>query len=210
MPQILIALLLSATMAPDLEVIDRILAVVEGRPITLSDTRAVVALGFEPTPAPPNAEHRTVERLIDRLLMLAEVERYVPAEPRPEVIDAGVDAVRKRFPDELAFATTLHQIGMPIEDLRRYIRDNLRIESYLRQRFSFGVEPTEDDVVRYYRAHADDFRRDGRLLPFDDVRTTARERLVAERREMLIREWIDGLRRRGNIARLYLSVPPVS
>jgi hypothetical protein len=211
MTRTVIALALSsAAFAPDLEVIDRILAVVEGRPITLSDTRAVVALGFEPTPAPPNADHRTVERLIDRLLMLREVERYVPAEPRPEAIDAGVDAVRKRFPDELAFATTLHQVGMPIEDLRRYIRDNLSIDSYLRQRFSFGVDPTEDDVVSYYREHADEFRRDGRLLPFDDVRARVRERLIGARRDTLIREWVEGLRRRGNIVRLYLSVPPVS
>jgi hypothetical protein len=203
-------LLVAITGFADQEVIDRILAVVEGRPITLSDTRAVVALGLEPAPTPPDAVAPTLERLIDRQLMLTEVERYVPAEPRPEAIDARLDTIRKRFPDELAFATTLHQVGLPIDDLRRYLRDTLRIESYTRQRFSFGAEPTEEEIARYYRLHADDFRRDGQVQPFDQVRTLARERLAAERRDVLMRDWLDGLRRRGNIVRLYLAGPPVS
>jgi hypothetical protein len=200
-----IVLLLSlASAAPAPEIIDRILAVVEGRPITLSDTRAVVALGLEPAPAIEDGGSGTLERLIDRQLMLTEVERYVPAEPRPEVIEARVDEIRKRFPDALAFETTLHQAGLPLEDLRRYLRDSLRIESYLRQRFSFGVEPTEQEIAAYHRDHADDFRRDGQVLALDEVRALVRQRVMSERRERVIQEWLEGLRRRGRIVRLYL------
>jgi hypothetical protein len=187
------------------EIIDRILAVVEGRVITLSDVRAVVALGLEPAPPAADPVGAMLDRQIERQLMLIEVDRYIPPEPRPEAIDERLAAIRQRFPDELAFQTTLHQAGMPIEQVRRYLRETLRIETYLRQRFSAGIQPAEEEVAAYYREHPAEFSRDGQVRPFEDVRALARERLVARRRDALIDEWLASLRRRVNIVRLYLQ-----
>jgi hypothetical protein len=186
------------------EIIDRILAVVEEQLITLSDVRGVVRLGLETVPQADDQIGAGLDRLIERQLMLVEVERFAPAEPAPETVEARLNALRDAFPDALAFETTLHQIGWPVETVRRYIRDTLRIEAYLQQRFTAAIQPTDDEIAAYYRLHADDFTKGGVLAPYADVRSQARAQLVEERRAVLVRDWLAGLRRRANLMLLYL------
>ena len=63
------------------EVLDRMLAVVAGDLIMLSDVRAAVEFGLVPRPSGPDVTRAVLTQLIDRSLMLAEVERYAPPEP---------------------------------------------------------------------------------------------------------------------------------
>ena len=207
LPIVFSVVLLALAPVSRAEIIDRILAVVEGQMITLSDVRAVTRLGLESAPEGGDPVRALLDRLIDRQLMLVEVERYAPPEPSPEAIDAGLAAVRARFPDALAFETTLHQVGMTAEHLRRYVRDAHRIEAYLQQRFTATIQPSEDEIAAYYRLHADEFTRGGTLAPFDAVRQEVRARLIADRRRALIEEWLAGLRRRADIVDLYLATP---
>jgi hypothetical protein len=190
------------------EIIDRILAVVEGQLITLSDVRAVTRLGLEPAPAGDDPIALVLERLIERQLMLVEVNRYAPPEPPPQLVQERVQAMRNRMPDALAFETTLHQIGWQSDDLERYIRDALRIDAYLQQRFTATIQPTDDEVAAYYRLNAEAFGKEGVLRSYADVRNEARLRLVADRRDALVRDWVTGLRRRANIVQLYYSATP--
>jgi hypothetical protein len=90
------------------------------------------------------------------------------------------------------------------------VRDELRIEQYLRQRFEATIQPTDDEVAGYYRLHADEFTRAGSVLPYSTVRDEVRRRLVAERRSNLVRDWVAGLRRRANIQQLYFATPTAS
>jgi hypothetical protein len=186
------------------EVIDRILAIVGGQLITLSDVRAVTRFGLETLPASPDPVRSMLDALIERQLMLVEVERYAPPEPAPELVERRLTAVRGRFRDALEFETTLHQVGMTLEHLRRYLRDTLRIESYLQQRFTASIQPSDDEVAGYYRLHAEAFTRNGRLTPYQEARNEARTALIEERRVTLVRDWVAGLRRRADIVDLYL------
>jgi len=207
LPATILALLLMAS-ATRAEVIDRILAVVEGQVITLSDVRAVVRLGLQTAPPGGDPIAQVLDDLIERELMLVEVNRYAPPEPPPESVEARLREIRGRLPDALAFATTLHQTGMTEDDVRRYIRDTLRIEAYLQQRFTATIQPSDDEIAAYYRLNAAAFTRDGALVPYAQARNEARARLVAERRAVLIRDWLAGLRRRANVVQLYYTAPP--
>jgi hypothetical protein len=186
------------------EIIDRILAVVEGQLITLSDVRAVTRLGLETVPAGGDPTRLALDKLIDRQLVLIEVERYAPPDPDPAAIDARLTVMRAKFKDALEFETTLHQVGMTVDHLRRYVRDTLRIDSYLQQRFAAAIQPGDDEIAGYYRLHAAEFTRSGTLAPFEEVRNEVRARLVDERRSALARDWLAGLRRRANIVDLFL------
>ncbi len=186
------------------EIIDRILAVVAGQLITLSDVRGVTQLGLETPPPGEDPVRAVLNTLIERQLMLVEVERYAPPEPTAEAINSRIDAIRARFPDALAFEVALHRIGMTGEHLRRYIRDTLRIELYLQQRFTATIQPTDDEVAAYYRLHAGEFVRDGQTIPYADARMGARAALIDERRAALVQDWLAGLRRRADIVDLYL------
>jgi hypothetical protein len=187
------------------EIIDRILAVIEGQLITLSDVRAVTRLGLETAPESGDSILAVLDKLIDRHLMLVEVDRYAPPEPSTSEIDTQFQVVQKRFADALGLETTLAQVGWARDDVRRYVRDELRIERYLQQRFAATIQPTDEELAAYYRIRADDYTRGGVLIPFADVRDEVRDRFVRERRATLVREWLAGLRRRANISQLYFG-----
>lgn len=196
-----VAALLWGGVAPlHAEIIDRILAVVNGAVITLSDVTAAARFGIVQT-APGAAEpvRGVLDALVDRQLQLAEVNRYLPPEPADAAIQARLDEIRSSFPDARAFEAALEQSGLTLDQLRRAVRDNLRIIRYREQRFGAAMEPPEEDILRYYRTHAADFTAGGVVRPYAEVRTEARARLIEERTSALVREWVDGLRRRADI-----------
>lgn len=118
------------------EIIDRIVAVVDRQVITLSDVTAALRFGFvQPEPG-SDPMRSAIDQLIERQLMLTEVERYGPPEPSAATIEEAVKAVRARFGSPSQLATALAHSGMAEDQLRRRIRDDLRIRSYLDQRFA--------------------------------------------------------------------------
>jgi hypothetical protein len=186
------------------EIIDRILATVGGALILQTDAVAAVRLGFVEPPDGVNPLQWTLDRLIERRLMLIEVDRYGPPEPEFARIDARMQAIDQRIGSGARLEEILRETGMTVDQLRLYVRDNLRIESYIQQRFGTIFQPTENELVAYYRDHPEEFTRDGRLLSFAEARAGARAALVAERREAAVREWVAGLRRRIEVNVLYL------
>jgi hypothetical protein len=201
---IAVVLALGMSSSPRGEIIDRVLAIVDTQIITLSDARA--ALKFELVPAEVSTDPigTVLQRLIERRLMLAEVDRYAPPEPTEAAVRASLAAVERRFTDALGLEIVLNQYALTREELRRHLRDTLRIESYLQQRFASAVQLSDDDVVRYYREHPAEFTRDGQLRALDDVREIARSRAVEAQRAAFVRQWAEGLRRRGAVQLLYL------
>ncbi len=148
------------------EVIDRIMAVVSGQPIMLSDVNA--ALDFHLVSVPDGAADpvgAALDRLIDRALMLGEVERYQPPEPAAGAISARMTEVERQVGSEATFERDLAATGQTRELLRRYLRDDLRIAAYLEQRFGY-TDPA--------------------------------------RREQAISDWVQSLRKRSEVAVLYL------
>jgi len=158
-----LALVASAAAA---ETIDRVLAVAAGQLIMLSDVVAVRELGIVPAMPGGDPVGSVLAKLIDRELMLAEVDRYAPPEPATEDVDRGFAAVRSRFASDAAFNDVLARSGFIPSHVREIVRQDLRLRAYLDQRFTAS---------------------DG------DER----------RRQMLIDDWVAGLRRRNPVINLY-------
>lgn len=187
------------------EIIDRILAVVDREIITLSDVNGAILFGLVEVPRDTTDKTQAaLDRLIERRLTLTEVERYAPPEPADAMVDAAVAARRARFADSAQFEAALAASGLTADQLRHHLRDDLRIETYLQQRFGAALQPTEAELVLYYREHPAEFTRGAELRPFDEARNEVRARMVTERRAVLIREWLAALRRRSDVNVLYL------
>ena len=184
------------------EVIDRVLAVAAGNLIMMSDVRAARDFGFVAPDVSLDPEREILSRLIDRALVLAEVDRYAPPEPSAEAVDRALLAVRQRFGTPQAYQATLARDGVGEKHLRESLRESLRIQAYLDQRFTVAP-PTEDDLGRYYRDHPEAFRQNGVPVAFDQVRLEVRQAVVADRRRALVDDWMAGLRRRAEIVDLY-------
>jgi len=190
-----------ATPAHAEDLLDRVLATVEGRVITLSDVRTAVRFGLVTTDASRDVMTGTLDRLIDRLVILAEVERYAPPEPDPDAIRRGVAAFRSRFQSEAEIAAALRVAGLDEAALAQWARNDLRIAQYLQDRFAGAAEPTGDDIESYIRGHAAELQRTGRPLDDPEIQRLARERVVAERHDAVVAEWVQGLRARAAVSR---------
>jgi hypothetical protein len=95
-------------------------------------------------------------------------------------------------------------VGLSVGQLRVHVRNELRLDAYLRQRFAATFQATEDEILRYYQDHQADFTVGGRVLPFTEVREHARQAVIEQRRVAAIREWMASLRRRTDVNVIYL------
>lgn len=190
------------------EIIDRILAVVDNSLIMQSDVMAAIRLGLEKPERDADPVGAVLDRLIQRRLTLTEVDRYAPPEPAEADINLRLEQVKLAFPTVTAMDTVLKETGFDVPQLRRYLRDELRIQAYLQQRFGSVVQPSEQQVLEYFQAHPDRFSSGGVLRPFDEAHDEARQALVTERRAGLIHDWIASLRRRANVNVLYAPTTP--
>lgn len=185
------------------ETLDRVLAVVSGELITLSDVTAARDLGLVAPAAGSDPIQSVLATLVDRELVLAEVDRYAPPEPTADDVDRELQRVRARFPSRQAFEAALARSGINEPHVRETLRQNLRIEAYQDQRFTVP-RPTDADLMQFYREHAGAFARNGRTPAFADVRADVLRAAIADRRRGPIAEWVAGLRRRADVLDLYV------
>ena len=139
---------LSAAAPAPAEVIDRVLAIVAGRVIMLSDVRGFLRLGLITPARTEDPEIETLTRLIERHLILAEVDRYVMEEPPPETIEQRLVEVQRRFATAVQFRDALAEAGLSVEDLRQIVRDDTRIDVYLDRRFAAATAQPTDTARR--------------------------------------------------------------
>jgi len=122
------------------ETIDRVLAVVEGQLITLTDVTAARDLGLQTADGAADPVRAILTKLIDRELALAEVERYAPPEPAADAIDRELERVRARFQTPGDFDTALARSGIDERHVRETLRQDLRMTAYMNQRFTAADE----------------------------------------------------------------------
>jgi len=179
------------------ELIERTLALVGGQPITLSDARAAIALGLVEVDGAADPIPGVTARLIDRELVLREVQRYAPPTPGDTAVEARLDEIRQRLPNAAALARILEVHGFTAARLRAWVRDDLRTQAYLAQRFASASTPTDAEIALAYATFRTEFDQQG--LSFAQAAPMVRDRLVAARRRELITDWLSDLRRRTDV-----------
>jgi len=174
--------------------LDRVVARVNGSVILLSDVRAAAAVGLiEAAPDSPDA----VEQMVQRTLLVEEVNRFPPPEPTGEAVDGELARLRERAGGSLDDVE--RTTGIQADHVRLLARDRLRIQGYIDQRFGVTVPLTDEQVLQYYRTHPEEFTANGALVPFDRAQGLARERAGLEQRQRTINQWLRDLRTRADV-----------
>jgi len=174
--------------------LDRVVARVNGTVILLSDVRAAVLFGLIDAPA---ESEDGVEQMVQRSLLVEEVNRFPPPEPAADAVDAEV--VRLRTRAGVSIEEVERATGLTADNLRLLARDRLRIQTYIDQRFGLTVPLTDEQVLQYYRAHPEAFTVNGQLTAFDRAQGLARERAGLEQRQRTISQWLRDLRARADV-----------
>ena len=192
-------LLLTAIVQPG-ALIDRTLAIVGGEAVTLSDVHTALSLNLIESVDGDRVNSAT-ERLVERVLVLREVDRYAPPEPEDALVDERVSQLRVRFATADQLAQALAAGGFSVARVRAWLRDDLRIASYLNQRFAAVGPPTDEDARAFYGARRQEFER--QQMTFEQAAPAIRQRLADDRRAQLIADWVIDLRRRTAVIELW-------
>lgn len=191
-----VALVVAAMLAPGAasaqDLLDRVVARVDGETILLSDVRAASGLGLADA-----ASGRALDQVIDRRLILAEVARFPPPEPEAATVEA--ETVRLMAAAGASLPALMAAAGLTDEGIGAVARDTLRIQAYLDQRFGLGVPVSDEQARQYYDEHPDLFTRDGRVRPFAEATEDARRQASLDRRRAAVEQWVRDLRARAEV-----------
>jgi hypothetical protein len=163
------------------ELVERILVVVDERPLLLSEVRAVEAVReLDRTQA--------LEAAIDERLMYQEAARLPQAGVSEEDLERALDALLQTRPD----LTT----RVPRPELRRLIRRQAVVLRYVDFRFRPQVRIEEDDLRTAWN---EDFEGEPQGPAFEEAAPELRARLERAALDRRIEEWVEDLRGRADI-----------
>ena len=118
--------------------LDRVLSRVGNHVITQLDVRRARMLKLVPASATTDGD---VQReLENHWLMVAEVARFSPAQPDQAALDAERNRWRSTFEPGVDPASLFEPAGMNQAELDEWLRDEVKIQTYLKSRF--GSLPT--------------------------------------------------------------------
>jgi hypothetical protein len=188
------------------QLLDRVIAVVSGTIITLSDARAAIAFGFVETAGARDPIEAAMRWLVDRQLVIDEAGRSGFADVDPKALGESLDTIRKRFPSEPEYRASLARVGFDDAGVRQFAKETLLSRQYLESRFDSVLPPTDEDLREYYAAHAGRFVRDGRQLTFEQAQQDLRPLVQQERRQQAMAAWMERLRRRADVNEIYQAI----
>jgi hypothetical protein len=180
--------------APRRLVVERVLAVVDERPLLLSEVRAVEEVrGLDRAEA--------LEASIDERLMYEEAARL------PQAVVSEAEA--ERALQALVEVRAALESRVPLTELRRVIRRQATILRYVEFRFRPQVRITEEELRAAWN---EEYRGEPEGPPFEEAAAGLRARLERRALDQRIEEWVRDLRSRAEVR--YVegpgSPPPVS
>lgn len=183
--------------------LDRIAAVVDRQPITVTEVQQLVTLRFFPRKGTTDDEHRreVLDALIAQALRFRDVERFGAQDIPKDSIEARLQEMEKRFASPAEFAAAVARAELTLDEVRALIKRQLQVEAYIQERFAPRVFVSADDIETYYSGPWTEQRRERGLplLPLSEVREEIRNLLRATRLEDEIQRWTAQLRTRANV-----------
>ena len=189
---LLIALALGA--APDRQLLDEVVAVVEAHSITLSElaaetrVRLVAAQGAAAAGAPLDRRilAASLRKTIEERVVLAEIERLKLFDLEKSEVDALLARLRGRFPPG-GYEAFVRSLELTDEEIGAILARELRVARYLDNRLKLAAQVRESEL--------DDAARGQRLGAGE--RGLLRARLGQEKYQRLLQELLADLRKRA-------------
>jgi parvulin-like peptidyl-prolyl isomerase len=179
------------TLSGNAEVIDRVVAVVEGHVITLSDLRQERQIRAQLGEEPIDEDAALTKQLVDNFL----IERQIADYPNLDVTDAEVDSDLEKFNLSASRAS---------DALRNAVRQRIRMQKFFDVRFRQFIRPTDDEIRKYYdEVFLPEARARGMqsIPPLTDpeMEKGIRENVIQENLNHEVDGWLKAIRRRSNV-----------
>jgi hypothetical protein len=187
------------------EVLDRVVATVNGHAILLSDVSDQLSYecllsGREPGQCDFAQNQGALNRLLDQEL-LGEQMRDTKA-LRPEEIQKQIESLKadllRTHPQE-SWDKLLARYGLSEESVEQHVSGELRELAFLDARFRPAIQVTPEEIERYYKQQLVPKLKDGDPASLTEATGKIREILVQDKLNQMLDTWLETLRRQAQI-----------
>ena len=196
-------------MAHKAEVIDRLMAVVNGQIITLGDVeqetkmrqldRIAEKKGETIAPSSQSANQElVVQYLIEQALIREQIQQF----PGIEVSDDQIDAQLAAIHSNAGGPERLTALGIDIAEVRKRIQWQLQVMKFVDYRFRQFIVVDSNEIDAYYRNQFLPALQKRNALPAPDlaqVEEQIRKILIEEKLNLQVEEWLASLRKDATI-----------
>jgi hypothetical protein len=187
--------------------IDRLVAVVNGHPLTESDVLWFLALDPEVSTETysNDLKRRALERIIDQELLHREAEKLPTIEVTEAAISEYIAELMRHFPSEAVFRHRLEAVGLTSDALREVVKHRLEIWQFIDFRFRAFVFVSDAEIQSYYenRVVAQAKERGETAPPLDQrLRELIEKNIIEDKVASEMIAWFDESRRRSEIVYL--------
>ena len=146
---------------PNSAVVDKVVAVVLNRPITLSECEMEARISFAQSgdlrramgPISPTDEAEILPELVDRSAVLRGLRNHYQGTLDPALPDRELDRLRKQFPDEATWHAFLDKVELSDEEVEERLRRGLEARSIIVAKLKDLVAAGRKEVDEYMAAH---------------------------------------------------------
>ena len=194
-------------------VLDRVVAVANGRAILSSDVQEEVLLSvLEPSEtqgvkdSPPEALERLISRTLIRQQIREEDARTI--EPTRQEVEERISQMRKQLPicvredcaTDPGWKAFLVEHGLTEARVETYLRGRMQILRFIEMRFRQGIQISQEEIETYYRnTLLPQYRTGQSAPPLDQVAPRIQEILLQQQVSAMFDGWLDSLRKQGEV-----------
>ncbi|MGB8535284.1 MAG: peptidylprolyl isomerase [Acidobacteriaceae bacterium] len=193
-------------------VLDHVVAVINGSVILESDVQEEVRYGvlqpFSVNPA-RNTPQRALQRLIDRALILQQIQASQLAAPAaPEEVQQRLKELRAVIPEcaqyhcqtEAGWQAFLKIHGLTEQEVEKHWIERMTVLSFIQSRFGSGVRVTPQEIADYYNKTLVPQLHGQKPPPLASVSDRIQEILLQQRVSSLLLEWLQSLKSEGSVS----------
>jgi peptidyl-prolyl cis-trans isomerase SurA len=194
-------------------VLDSVIAVINGDVLLRSDLQTEMEMAaLEPLslPAGKNFERRAARRLINRTLILQQMQSQgMVKDITDDAVQKDLDSLREQLPDcrksdcktEAGWEKFLAQHNLTSSEVAERWRQRMQILSFIDTRFRAGVRISKPDVQDYYaKTLVPEFEKQKvSAPPIGSVSSRIEEILLQQHVNVLLQDWLKNLRDQGNV-----------
>jgi len=213
-----VAVLALASPRSDAEVIDRIVAIVNGHVILQSDWEDSLCYEAFSSGRPLDqltaADRKTaLDHLIDQELLREQLRAPDSSHASPEQVAQRVAEIRKQYPNaetESGLQALLERYGLNQEDLKNRVAAQLDLMSLVDSRLRPAVNIDNKSIASYYQQELlpQLHESGGQSVPLAEVSGKIKELLTQKKITQLLTAWLQSLRAGSQIRSQALTAVP--
>ena len=164
------------------QVVDKTLAVVNGEPLMSSEFEKLIEPMVQQyrimTPIAEQSDakikelkQQLLDQKIEQMVLLQEAKKQKIKIPKRE-LDAAVNQVMKRFPDDASFKKELEKEGLSQAEFEKRIEEQLMVQKLIEKEMKNSIkQPTEKEIKAFYENVSAKMRGRNLGLPQDEEET---------------------------------------